>query len=115
MFEEIKKFKTFLKEDVEKTNKEFKIEVLLVISNATEKMQTEILSNIRAIAGVTRIHLEGEAIKRSHYYISRCTLKIDLYPYGMLPLEDVFQVIRKSVLDIDGVRRFTYISKPERI
>ena len=77
-------------------------------------METEILSNIRAIAGVTRIKIH-ETDRKSHYYMTRATLKIDTFPYGTTPLKQILQAIRASVLKIRGVRRFTYLSKPEKI
>ena len=105
--------KEYLKEEQEKHIDEFKIDALLVVSNSTEMMQNEILSTIRSIAGIVRVNIEP-AIRRSHYYITRCNLKVNTEVYGLQPLEVILQLIRQQILDIAGVRRFTFISKPEK-
>jgi cell division protein FtsX len=110
---ELEKFKMFLKEETESKD-EFRVEALLVISNKTHEMKSDVLSKIRAIEGITRVHVD-EAIRRTYYEISKVTVKVNISPFGMVPLEQIFNKIRKDILNVDGVQRFTYIARPMRI
>jgi len=109
----IQKYKQFLKEEAESKN-EFKIQGLLVISNESELMKTDVLSAIRAVEGITRVHVD-QSVERPYYEISKVTLKMNIGPFGIAPLALIFEKIRKDIIRIKGVRRFTYISKPEKI
>lgn len=109
----IQKYKQFLKEESESLH-EFKIQALLVISNESELMKTDVLSNIRAVEGITRVHVD-ESLSKTFYEISKVTIKVNIAPFGVAPLAQIFNVIRKDIIAIQGVRRFTYISRPERI
>jgi len=116
MNEYIEKYRKFRLEEVNvnKNIDEYRVDALLLVSNSTILGQEEILSNIRSIAGVTRIKSE-ETIKRSSYYITKCSIKIDTFPYRGMRLEKIFQLIRMSVLRIDKVRRFTFITSPIKL
>ena len=93
---------------------EYKIDAILVISNKTDLMKTDILSKIRAIEGITRVHIES-VLPRQFYEISKITVKINVFPFGIAPLVLIFNKIKKEIISIDGVQRLTYISKPEKI
>ena len=56
------RYKEFLNEESESLS-EFKIQALLVISNKSGRMKTDILSNIRAIQGITRVHVDENVCK----------------------------------------------------
>lgn len=111
--ENLSKYKQFLKEESESLH-EFKIQALLVIAHESQTMKTDVLSNIRAVEGITRVHVD-EAISRAYYEISKVTIKVNVAPFGMVPLAQVFEQIRRDIIGIEGVRRFTYISRPERL
>jgi hypothetical protein len=111
--ENIQKYKQFLNEETESL-KEFRVQALLVISNQHELMKTDVLSNIRAVEGITRVHVD-QNISKTFYEISKVTIKVNVAPFGVAPLAHIFNQIRKDIIAITGVRRFTYISRPERI
>lgn len=111
--ENLQKYKQFLTEETESLH-EFKIQGLLVISNESELMKSDVLSNIRAVEGITRVHVD-QSVTRNYYEISKVTVKVNIAPFGMAPLIQIFDQIRRDILGIDGVQRFTYISKPEKI
>lgn len=107
------KYKEFLKEDSE-SKYEFKVQALLVISTETDLMKTDVLSKMRAVEGVTRIHID-ESLDKAYYEISKVTIKVNVAPFGVAPLALVFNQIRRDILAIKGVRRFTFISRPEKL
>jgi len=109
----IQKYKQFLNEEAESKN-EFKVQALLVLSKEYENLKSDILSSIRAVEGVTRVHVD-QSVERVYYEISKVTVKVNTNPFGVAPLALIFNQIRQEILRIKGIKRFTYISKPERL
>lgn len=107
------KYKSFLKEEIE-SKYEFRIQALLVISNDSDLMKTDVLSKMRAVEGITRIHID-QALNKPYYEISKVTIKVNVAPFGMAPTALIFNQIRRDILAIEGVRRFTYIARPEKL
>ena len=107
------RYKEFLNEESESLS-EFKIQALLVISNKSGRMKTDILSNIRAIQGITRVHVD-EVLDRAYYEISKLTIKVNIAPFGIASLDQIFSKIKKDIISIQSIQRFTYISKPSKI
>lgn len=93
---------------------ELKIQTIVAIDDNSELLKTEIISHIRAIKGITRVDIH-ETYFRSNYYMTRLTVKIDLNPFGMTSTVDVLKIIKIQCQRIDGVRRFSYISKAEML
>ena len=92
--------------------RELKIQAVVAIDDDLELLKTEIISHIRAIKGVTRVDIH-ETYFRSNYYLTRLTVKIDLDPFGMTSIVDILKIIKIQCQRIDGVRRFSYISRVE--
>lgn len=107
------KFKKFINEESDSKD-EFKIEALLVINNEVGQMKSDILSGIRAIEGITRVNVDI-ADRRQYFEVSKVTIKINIAPFQMMPIEQIFSKIRSDILSIQGVRRFTYIGRPVRL
>lgn len=92
--------------------KEIKIQAVLVVSEKTSLLKTEIVSHIRAILGVTRVDILKSYV-RPHFYISKLNLKIDTEPFGLSSVQNILVFIKHEIIKIPGVKRLTFISKPE--
>ena len=109
----INRFKTsFLQESNNVIH--FKINCLMMVSDRSPFDKSDLLNNIRAITGVTRVHIE-ETIEKNNGYVSKMHLKINLNAFESKNLQQCLNFIRKECLSIKGIQRFTYISTPERI
>lgn len=97
-------------------SKLYKIEGLLVTNNKI-KAQTQILSDIRSITGITTVDTEEytpRLPKKGHSY-DKLTVKIDPYPYiknGKFDIETVKQIIN-NINNIRGIVKFK--SEPQLI
>ena len=107
LLESFNKFK-LLKEDKSQVS----VRTLLVINRKAERYKEDILSDIRAVTGVTIITSEEQKnVKNLDYNI--LSLKIDTDPFNTESIIRSLLKIRKDVLAVRGVVRFKYISKPE--
>jgi len=109
-------FKNFIKEEIRNMLREdyasklYKVEGLL-ITDTKKKTQTQVLSDIRSIPGVTTIDIEEYTPKvpKPGYIYDRATIKVDPYPYikGGKPftVENLQNVI-DNINKIRGVVKF---------
>jgi hypothetical protein len=109
-------FKNFIKEEIRNILREdyasklYKLEGLLV-TDTNKKTQTQVLSDIRSIPGVTTIDIEEYTpnISKPGYMYDRATIKVDPYPYikdgKSFTIENLQNVI-DNINSIRGVVKF---------
>jgi hypothetical protein len=116
-------FKKYIKEEIRKTLREdyaeklYKVDGLLV-TDTNKKTQSQTLSDIRSVTGVTTIDTEEYTprLPKEGYMYNRVTLKVDPYPYvknGKFDLDTLKQVIT-NVNAIKGVVKFV-VDNPQLI
>jgi hypothetical protein len=117
-------FRNFIKEEIRKTLREdyatklYKIEGLLV-TDTYKKTQTQILSDIRSITGITTIDSKEYNVRlpKPGYQYDVLTVKIDPYPYtkkgGKFDINTINQII-DNIKGIRGVIRFK-VDNPQLI
>ena len=92
----------------------------LVIDKNIDRYKEDILSDIRAVTGVTIINTEQHRnVKNLDYNI--VLMKIDTGPYSSpdpdVPTNilDSLLRIRKQLLKVPGILRIKYLTKPEKL
>ena len=116
----LENFKDYTKKINESADEsQMRINMLLVIDRNVDRYKEDILSDIRAVTGVTIINIEQHKnVKNLDYNI--LLMKFDTGPYKSpdpdIPVNilDSLLRIRKQLLKIPGVVRVKYISRPER-
>jgi hypothetical protein len=117
------KLKTTIKEEIRKALREgseeklYKIEGLLVSDN-NKKTQSQLLSDIRAITGVTTVDAKEYTprLPKEGRSYDRLTVKVDPYPYlknGKFDIETI-QLIIDNINRIKGVVKFK-VDNPQMI
>ena len=92
----------------------YSIECKMVIKSSADKSKTDMLSDIRAIEGVTIVTLRDHKIISGNN-ISAFTLKFDLSPLLKKSIRENLLRIKKEVMRIPGVTRFEYLSRPQPV
>jgi len=117
-------FRNFIKEEIRKALREdyatklYKIEGLLV-TDTYKKTQTQILSDIRSITGITTIDSREYRVNlpKPGYQYDVLTVKVDPYPYtrngGKFDINNINQII-DNIKKIRGVIRFK-VDNPQLI
>lgn len=118
LLESFKKFKNKIHEASD--DSQLKISMLLVIDKNIDRYKEDILSDIRAVTGVTIINTEQHRnVKNLDYNI--VLMKIDTGPYSSpdpdVPTNilDSLLRIRKQLLKVPGILRIKYLTKPEKL
>jgi hypothetical protein len=99
-------------------SKLYKVEGLLV-TNTDKKTQSQILSDIRSIPGITTVDAQEYTprLPKKGYTYDRLTVKVDPYPYikkdGKFDIETIKQVIA-SIGGIKGIVKFR-VDNPQLI
>ena len=117
------KLKNIIKEEIRKALREgseeklYKIEGLLVSDN-NKKTQSQLLSDIRAITGVTTVDAKEyiPRLPKEGRSYDRLTVKVDPYPYlknGKFDIETI-QLIINNINRIKGVVKFK-VDNPQMI
>lgn len=98
---------------------QLKINFLLVIDRKIDRYKEDILSDIRAVTGITIINVEQHKnVKNLDYNV--VSMKFDTHPYKSpdpnVPINVLGALlrIRKQMLQIPGIIRVKYLTKPER-
>lgn len=120
MKEYIENFKKYTQQLNELTDEsQLRINFLLVIDRNVDRYKEDILSDIRAVTGITIINVEQHKnVGKLDYNI--VNMKFDTGPYKSsdpsVPVNvlDSLLRIRKQMLKIPGIIRVKYLSKPER-
>lgn len=99
---------------------QLKINFLLVIDRKVDRYKEDILSDIRAVTGVTIINVEQHKnVKNLDYNV--VAMKFDTGPYKSpdpdVPVNilDALLRIRRQLLNIPGIVRVKYLTRPERL
>jgi hypothetical protein len=117
------KLKRIIREEVRKALREgseeklYKVEGLLVTDN-NKKTQTQVLSDIRSITGITTVDAQEYAprLPKPDRSYNRLTIKIDPYPYlknGTFDIETIKTIIA-NIGRIKGVVKFR-VDNPQMI
>jgi hypothetical protein len=113
-------FKNY-KQKINEVNDEsqLRISMLMVIDKKSDRYKEDVLSDIRAVTGVTIINVEQHKnVKNLDYNI--VLMKFDTHPYKSsdpdIPINvlDALLRIRKQLLNIEGIVRIKYLTRPER-
>jgi hypothetical protein len=117
IFENFKRYTNKINEAADES--QLKISLLMVIDRNVDRYKEDILSDIRAVTGVTIINIEQHKnVKNLDYNV--VSMKFDLDPYKSpdpdvkVDMLNALLRIRKQLLAINGVIRIKYLSKPER-
>lgn len=102
-------------------NSQWKISMLMVIDRTVDRYKEDILSDLRAVDGITIINTEQHKnVKDLDYNV--VLMKFDYDTRGLkspdrdvpVNLVNVLLTIRSNILQIPGVIRLKYLTKPER-
>jgi len=117
IFENFKRYTNKINEGADES--QLKISLLMVIDRNVDRYKEDILSDIRAVTGVTIINIEQHKnVKNLDYNV--VSMKFDLDPYKSpdpdvkVDMLNALLRIRKQLLAINGIIRIKYLSKPER-
>lgn len=117
IFESFKRYTSKINEAADES--QLKISLLMVIDRNVDRYKEDVLSDIRAVTGVTIINVEQHKnVKNLDYNI--VSMKFDLDPYKSpdpdikVDMLNALLRIRKQLLAIKGIIRIKYLSKPER-
>jgi hypothetical protein len=117
IFESFKRYTNKINEATDES--QLKISLLMVIDRNVDRYKEDVLSDIRAVTGVTIINVEQHKnVKNLDYNI--VSMKFDLDPYKSpdpdikVDMLNALLRIRKQLLAIKGIIRIKYLSKPER-
>lgn len=90
------------------------VNILLVINRNVDRYKEDILSDIRAVSGVTIIKvMQHRNIKNLDYNI--VSMKFDRHPFGTDSIVKTLMRIRRDLLNVPGIVRIKYVTKPELI
>ena len=115
--ESFKHFRDNLNEGAD--NSQLRISFLMVIDKNVPRYKEDILSDIRAVTGVTIINVEQHKnVGKLDYNV--VSMKFDTGPYSSadpsipVNITNALLRIRKQLLKIPGIIRVKYLTKPER-
>lgn len=119
MKELLESFNKFRKLNEAADESQMKINMLMVIDRTVDRYKEDILSDIRAVTGVTIINVEQHKnVKNLDYNV--VSMKFDVDPYKSpdpdvkVNVLDALLRIRKQLLNIKGIIRIKYLTRPER-
>ena len=119
MKEFLDNFKNYKKLNELTDESQMKISLLLVIDRNVDRYKEDILSDIRAVTGVTIINVEQHKnVKNLDYNVVLMKFDVDPYkspdPDVKVNVLDALLRIRKQLLKIKGIIRIKYLTRPER-
>lgn len=114
MKEILESFNNFRK-IVEKTGDttQLKVDILLVIDRNVDRYKEDVLSDIRAVPGVTIIKVLQHTNKKNLDY-NVITMKFDTDSLDNNSVIKSLLFIRKKVMAVDSVVKMKYLTRPER-
>lgn len=90
---------------------QYKIRCLLTVTGRTDRKKEDILSDIRAVQGVTIVNILHSRDTEMNEF-SEMIMKINTSPFGSASIFDILKVISRDIKKLDGVTTFKYISEP---
>lgn len=117
LLESFKNYTKILTEEADKS--QMKISMLMVIDRTVDRYKEDILSDLRAVKGVTIINIEQHKnVKNLDYNV--VLMKFDYDPLKSpdprqpVNLLKTLMNIRQGILQIPGIIRLKYLTRPER-
>lgn len=92
----------------------YKVQGLLVIARRFKRKKEDILSDIRAIEGVTTVTI-GSHRSSDDLNFSEVRIKIDTTPLKVTDTRTVVAKIRRDILQVRGVQSFRIVARPESL
>lgn len=90
----------------------YRISALLVVARRMDRKKADILSDIRAVEGITTISVHGQRASETLDF-SEVSVKIDTSPMSVGSVSQAFSNIKRNILMIKGVQSFKIVSTPE--
>jgi hypothetical protein len=87
---------------------------LLIIAKRMKRKKGDILSDIRAIEGITTVTV-GKQRNSDSLDFSEIKIKIDTTPLTSMNLSGTIAKIQKDISQVKGVQSFKVVSRPESI
>lgn len=115
MKEILESFKNFKSRILEKTGDrtQLKVDILLVIDRNVDRYKEDVLSDIRAVPGVTIIKVLQHTNKKNLDY-NVISMKFDTDSLDKNSVIKSLLYIRKKVMAVDSVVKMKYLTRPER-
>jgi ribosomal protein L24 len=110
----IESFRRFVNEVEPKESDIYSIDAILVISGRFKRSKGDILSDIRAIEGVTIVSVHDQKDMADMNY-SQIKIKIDTTPLRYTSVARTLLKIKREVMRVTGVTRFEYTSTPAKV
>ena len=112
-FESFRKFVT--EQDADKTSNIHSVEAMIAINKEAGRTKEDILSDLRALTGVTIVSVVDQRdTDRANY--SQLRIKIDTTPLEVKSLPRILlRIKRDCLLKITGVSAFRWVSQPEKL
>ena len=109
-------FRKYISEDEreEKESDIHSIECVLVINKRLKRTKADILSDFRALEGVTIVSIQDQRDTENTDY-SQLKVKIDTTPLQFKSIPRILLRIKRQVSRISGVTRFEYVSDVEKV
>lgn len=92
----------------------YKIDGILVVTRRLGRKKADILSDIRAIEGITTVTVDKHR-NTDNLGFSELKIKIDTTPLKGGSMRHVALKIRKEIEAVPGVQSFRLVAQPERI
>jgi hypothetical protein len=92
----------------------YKFTGILIIAKRHSRMKMDILSDIRAIEGVTTLSINAQRTSDTLDF-SNVTVKIDTTPLEVYDLNTMIRLIKQEIRRTKGVQNFRITSKPESL
>lgn len=107
-------FRQFVEAGKDSDIQAYKMEGLLVIAKRLKRNKEDILSDIRAIEGITTVTI-GAHRSTEDLNFSEVRVKIDTTPLQTGDIRPVVAKIRRDILQVRGVQSFRLTSRPVAI
>lgn len=115
MKELLEKFNNYKTRILEKTGDitQLKVDILLVIDRNVDRYKEDVLSDIRAVPGVTIIKVTQHTNKKNLDY-NVVTMKFDTDSLDKNSIIKSLLYVRKKIMSIDSVVKMKFLTRPER-
>lgn len=92
----------------------YRVTAILIVAKRIGRRKTDILSDIRAIEGITTVTVTGQR-SNPQLDFSEVRIKIDTTPLPGLSAGQVVMKIKREIKKVKGVQSFKIASSPESL
>lgn len=92
----------------------YRLSGILIIAKRLRRKKVDILSDIRAIEGITTVSVEDQRTTDTLDF-SELRIKIDTTPLTVTGVKQVVANIRRQIQGVKGVQSFRIVSRPEAL